>query len=47
MVLGPDGQVLLHTRGVPVDTAQARVIAEALRRAVEQAARPAGQRSTP
>ncbi len=47
MVLGPDGQVLLHTRGVPVDTAQARLIADALRRSVELAARTAGQRQTP
>lgn len=47
MVLGPDGQVLLHTRGVPVDTAQARLLADALRRSVERAERPAGQRQAP
>jgi hypothetical protein len=37
MVLGPDGAVLLHLRGIPVDTAQARVVAERLRAAVATA----------
>ncbi|HET9133394.1 MAG TPA: hypothetical protein VFN90_03740 [Gemmatimonadales bacterium] len=37
LVLGHDGTVLLHLRGIPVDTAQARLVAERLRAAVTAA----------
>jgi hypothetical protein len=38
IVLGADGAILLHLRGIPVDTAQARVIARRLRAAVDAGA---------
>lgn len=37
LVLGADGAVLLHLRGIPVDSANARRLAEQLRGAVELA----------